>query len=1598
MALLLRIPAIQNKIKYKAEATLNEQLNAKTTIGYFSLGFPKKLKVHNVLISKGEADTLAFLGEFSININILPLFNHKIIAQKIELKNVKGDIGKLMEQLPEDSTTTSEVPHKDTESNSWKFAVNRLSIESSYIDYRDEEIGFNLILDIGYLNLHLGFMDIDTLISCKKIEINETQLSYESLPTIEDNDTSASVFADIRVDEAFLENSGFTYIDSAGAILFYTGGNKIDVSDLLVDITNEKISLNEGFVENSAYAMEFLPVIDTTPETDDYLNWGPSLWRIEGNELELNDFRFSLNYKGETNPAGHFNSKHINIFDVKGLLSDFVLDEDIMQMKIRNLSAKEKNGLNILNLNAELSQKNSLFSIDEMEIKTPFSSYLIDLSTNISPTNYMNIAKKDLDIDLEIKSENWFEIDYFYPFVESVDFLSDNFLKNNFELKVAINGALNNINIDRFDFHFLDSTQMIVNGNIKDLSNPDSIKIDLNIKKLMISKNDTKKGFTNILPDSSWSLPEYVIVKGLYQGNNNKHSFAGNIKSNVGVIKIKNADINFGNVTEYKVALSANLKKLNTISNTGLEKAAFKLNTSFKGENIYGANGIVNLNIDSLNYNKYNYKELDIAGELANGQFGIKLNSSDTNFLFNIAANGDILENRQDIDVDIDVRKIDLNRLNLYNEEFKINGKAAFAVFIAEEKNYGIEAKIQSLDFCFSDTLYKMHPIKMSFVTNSNSTDFKLTSFYYNLDFTADDYITDVANSLIDLPGYYLADAENDSVTFNLPEIQIAGKLDYPEAFARLFFPDFPAFEKLTVKGAYNKNIDEIDFRMSVSGVNYNTLFADSLIMSVSGSSDELKYTSIASIGIADLMNGKFKVRGNFKNSELISDISYIDTFSKQYLNITARIDTVNESTIVYIIPDSLIFSYDRWEINPNNQIVINPSYIEVKEFDLSSDEQQISINSFPENNPQNLELKLNNFNLGSLEHLFALDTIIAGTASCDIKFTDLFNNPAIDGNLIIKNMSLYGFEAGELGLTKFVNKNNLVQTEMFLKGEDEDVLVSGSYDYGNDKNAFNFNFDLNGFDLSNLNYLLEDYIKDAKGSLIGKINIGGDLNNPLVNGNLNFRDAGVGIISINNYFSLGNESITIKDNVIDFGELSITNKKNQSAKISGTVSFGLNNKLYSNLMVKTDNMEILNSTRDDNEMLFGLLKAQANMGIKGTPTNMKVDANIKIDKTTDITYVFPDNLAINDNKGVVRFHKFNSDTIIKRDIAESSPFFTLESFNDIKSKVDIEDGAKFKLFFDSGGTNFLNASINGTMNYTLYHNNTDISGMFEIEKGNLHYSIPMVTIEDFNIESGSYITMSKDVYNPHLNIIASANIRASTEGLMADYNKVMTFKVLLYMIGDLNNVKLRFDISSETSDALVSARIARLTDQERNVNALNLLVRGAFIISVHGTEAGSASMAGAQMDKFYASQLNHLISDNIHFVDVHFDVQSFKDYNSSGDEVYRRNYYYNIGKSILNDRARISYKGSLGVSSDLKSEQVNSNFVQNELEVEMKITKDGTYRGVFFRKDKYEGLLEGEVVETGGGIRIKKNFYSVKDVFTKDRRENKKDKKMKIK
>ncbi len=101
-------------------------------------------------------------------------------------------------------------------------------------------------------------------------------------------------------------------------------------------------------------------------------------------------------------------------------------------------------------MDGDLNQVDSVFTISDMSIQTKNANYLINLKTTISPTNYLDLAGKYFDLNLEIESQNMRDIDYFYPLMEEETLFSDEFIDNRFGLKTEIYGTNNDLSIRQF--------------------------------------------------------------------------------------------------------------------------------------------------------------------------------------------------------------------------------------------------------------------------------------------------------------------------------------------------------------------------------------------------------------------------------------------------------------------------------------------------------------------------------------------------------------------------------------------------------------------------------------------------------------------------------------------------------------------------------------------------------------------------------------------------------------------------------------------------------------------------------------------------------------------------------------------------------------------------------------------------------------------------------------------------------------------------------------------------------------------------------------------------------------------------------------------
>jgi len=1576
ISLLIETEMVQSKLKTIGTNILKDQLNSEVSIGNFQLKFPKELQINQLLICDKELDTLSYLDEISINIEILPLLNKHISLERIGLKKSTIFLEKLLEKM--DNTG----PNQDEDKPNWTFSMNHVHIESSYMNYLLLDDSLDIRIDIGLLNAQMGIINIDSLIHFQAIEMENSLVEVEYLNKKEFIDeTENSNFADIQIDDIKLLNSGFNFLDTSGEFSLRTNANSLHVNKLKVDINEEAVYLEKTYFSCSYCNIDYFSMEEPL---DDDLNWGKYLWKVSGEEFEVEDFSFGLNYKSQKNTPRYFNSSHLNISNIGGKITDFIVDENIFSMQVHYLNGQEKNGFEVVNLKGNLKQTDSLFIMENIEIQTQTSVYHADLVSNLNPTNYNDISEKHLDIKLDIQDGDFSEIDYFYPLQDYDKYLKQEFYHGTYQFHSHIIGDMKSLDIRNIELQYRDSIQFQAQGRLANLLNNDSLLAQLKIQKLLLSKNELEQNFIIPNTDSIFSLPKYIDFDGAFIKKTNLLSIQGIVLSDIGQVEIDSAMVLDNDGEQYVLKLKADLKHLENLNNYGISDASFKLSSKYNGENPYKAIGKINFFVDSLTYQTYTYHDIQIISDLNNGLLSAKLQSLDSNLLIDLNVDGALSKESKDIQLHSNIHSINLFELQLQQDEFCFSGNSDMHLIINQESEYSLKAVIDSIVVLNSGVQYSIPPTNLSLINGKNKSQINIKGMYIQLDFMADESLEQLMGNFANIRDFDIFDSILIKQNLNIPNFQFKAKIEYPKAYAQLLLPKDFIFQTIEIGGDFQKQSRELNCNISSPKIQYQNSSSDSLDFGFHMINDSIFYQLHSVITYDPVIKGSLNIAGNYRDSKLINNLQYLDSRQSEFININTSCLFDNQYIKLHILNPQFKFNYDDWQINPNNQILFNSNEIICQDFQINNKTQEIALSSTLLDSTQNFELKISDLDLQSIEELLMLDTLVEGKLSANIQFHKMLHHPIINGELSIVGFQLNGFYAGKLDMNKIHFQEGNLSMAMEIIGEHNDISLNTEYDFNKKNLPLNLKLNIKSFDFGNLNYLLNDYAENAKGILTGHLDLQASTDDYVLDGELIFYDAGVGIPSINNYFMLGNESISIKNNTINFHEFSISNKQKQTAKILGTISLNKWNSPSTDLQIITDDMLIMDSKEGDAKMVFGFLQAQANIGIKGKSDQFKINANLSIDKKTDITYVFPDKLTINDNNGIVHFNKYYQNSN-NEGSTEKMSFFGMESLANLKSNIDIEEGAQFKLYFDDGGKDYLDAELNGNMKYDIEEDIAKITGIFNIKKGKLHYSIPMVSVEDFDIEEGSFIRMSNDIYNPEININASAHIRASTEGLLPNYNKVMTFKVLLRMIGDLNDVKLKFDISSETNDAIISSRISQLTEKERNANAINLLVRGAFIISVNGTDMGASSMMDIKVDKFFASQLNHLISDNIHFVDLYFDVQSFNDYGTEGQRVFRRNYYYNVGKTMFNDRVSIKYKGSLELSTDMEQERSNSNFVQNQLEVDYKLTKSGNLSVFLFRKDKYQGILEGDVIETGGGLRYRKSFYSLYDMFHKE-------------
>jgi len=237
---------------------------------------------------------------------------------------------------------------------------------------------------------------------------------------------------------------------------------------------------------------------------------------------------------------------------------------------------------------------------------------------------------------------------------------------------------------------------------------------------------------------------------------------------------------------------------------------------------------------------------------------------------------------------------------------------------------------------------------------------------------------------------------------------------------------------------------------------------------------------------------------------------------------------------------------------------------------------------------------------------------------------------------------------------------------------------------------------------------------------------------------------------------------------------------------------------------------------------------------------------------------------------------------------------------------------------------------------------------------------------------------------------LIGAQAAATSEEQQARYKNPLDFDVFLIMHGQLLAPEISFDIQlSEiykgALDGVVDAKLAELRREEGEMNkqVFALMVLNTFIAEDPTAASGSdyiSDVARGSVSSMMSSRLNKLSSQYIKSVDVTFDLKSVTDY-SSGVEQDKTQMNIGFREKLFNDRLQIY----VGTNFDIGGSEVFSakpSDLSGDFSLEYLVRTDGRVRLNIFRKNTYEGIFEGQTVESGLSVIYNRDYESLRQLF----------------
>ena len=982
------------------------------------------------------------------------------------------------------------------------------------------------------------------------------------------------------------------------------------------------------------------------------------------------------------------------------------------------------------------------------------------------------------------------------------------------------------------------------------------------------------------------------------------------------------------------------------------------------------------VNVDHLRYGHYNLNNLRLTGDASNGVANVNLMSDNELLAADACATLQLDNGIEAADFTLGATHIDLHALGLVDRPTRVSMQMAANGNSNLRDSHELKGKIEAIELAFEDTVFYPTDIEVALLLRPDTLQVEANSG----DLALQLFSSEPLNDLFDRSTLLVKELERQFGKHHLAQDTLKSLL--PLASLRVNSgPDNTLAHIIRSLGyQYGRMKIELDSNPLV-GLNGNGYVHALNTGAIQLDTIQFRIHQ----DTADVVRFNGRVRNGPRNKQVVFEsnllaeltptganaaVTFLDAKRCKGVDVGASLFLEDDGYRLHLNPLNPIIAYRRFTLNESNFIVLHDDRRVEADVDLLADDGTgFKLYTTPNDEAlQDVTLSVHDFNLGELSAVIPYFPQIGGTLAGDFHLVQDEKSVSVLVDAAVQKMSYEEAALGNVGLNALYLPNadgtHYVDGIMSLNGY-EVATLAGTYNPKGD-GTIDAEAALMRLPLSLANGFIPNKTLELDGYFTGNMSVKGKVSNPVLDGALVTDSMHLNSDMYSLHLRFPDDTIGVRNSFLDFNRIEAYSSGKNPLVLDGNINFRDFDRIRLALSLSAKNFELINAPKAHHAVAYGKVYVDLGARLTGSLDDMIMRGKLDVLGNTNVTYVLTDSPLTADDQlsELVTFADF-SDTLVVETERKSPQNI------DVLMDITIEQAAQAHCLLSADGTNHIDLEGGGdlSMSYST-QDGLNLYGRYTIVSGVLNYNLMVMSLKNFQIDSGSYVEFMGEVANPRLSI--SAKERVKTTVYENDVPRSVNFDVGVNVTQSLENMGLEFTIDAP-SDITIYNQLASMSAEERGKVAVTMLATGMYLTeSGNGTTGFSATNA---LNSFLQSQISALYNRALSTIDVNFSVDNTE--SASGGT--QTDYSFSFAKRFWNNRISLIIGGKVSSGGDAAN---TGQSIINNVSVEYRLDKSATrYVRLYYDRDT-ESLLEGEVMEMGAGVVFRRKSNRLGELF----------------